>query len=272
MRQGELMRCIVGMVTLLVLGAGAAWADPPIASEAPVLRVAIYDHSEGTARGPKNLQRFLVEPAGFQCTRVKPEEIRAGCLKDFDILIVPGGSGSRQAANLQEEGREQVRQFVREGGGFVGICAGSYLATTNYSWSLGLLNAKVIDSKHWARGTGQVRLTVTGPGKQTLGNDDDQVEVYYGQGPLLGPGDKEEPAPYEPLALYADEIAKKGAPTGVMIGTTAIARGTFGQGRVLCFSPHLEVKDGPNQMVLEGVRWVGGAKQPATTQEVSGAR
>ena len=46
---------------------------------------------------------------------------------------------------------------------------------------------------------------------------------------------------YEPLASYETEIhSKGGAQPGVMKGTTAAARGTFGSGRVFCFSPHPE--------------------------------
>src|SRR5690606_30709410 len=98
----------------------------------PPIRVAIYDHSETIAKGPKNLMRFLTPEVGFECTRVTPEEIRNGVLKDYDVLIMPGGSASLQSKNLEEKGREVIREFVRNGGGYVGICAGSYLATTHY--------------------------------------------------------------------------------------------------------------------------------------------
>lgn len=221
-----------------------------------VVRVAIYDHSDGSAKAPPALQRFLTGENGFRCVRVRPADIAEGCLKDFDVVIVPGGSGSKQAEMLKPEGREAIRRFVERGGGYVGICAGSYLATNDYTWSLGLLNAKVIDRQHWARGTGTVTLTFTDQGRSALQFPSDKVDVYYGQGPLLAPGDKTEPKPFESLATYATEIAKKGAPSGVMAGTTAIARGAFGSGRVICFSPHPEVKDGPNQLIVAGVRWV----------------
>jgi hypothetical protein len=179
-------------------------------------------------------------------------------LKDFDVLIIPGGSGSKQAEKLEPVGREKIVEFVRKGHGYVGICAGSYLATNDYTWSLGLLNAKVIDRAHWARGTGPVKVTLTPVGKAALGEKADDLDVYYGQGPLLAPGGKPEPAAYEPLATFATEIAKNGAAKGVMPGTTAIARGTFGVGRVICFSPHPEVSGGPNHLIAAGVKWAGG--------------
>jgi glutamine amidotransferase-like uncharacterized protein len=256
---------------------GVAWAageegrdvEPPAAAMPPegVIRVAIYDHSDGTAKAPGRLKSFLTAENGFACTRVRPEDIREGCLADFDVLIMPGGSGSRQAANLTVQGREEIQRFVREGGGYVGICAGAYLATSFYDWSLHLINARVIDREHWARGTGMCRLSLTPAGRAALGHDREEVSVYYGQGPLLGPDDKSELPAYESLATYATEIAKKGAPTGVMIGTTAIARAHYGEGRVICFSPHPESSGGPNHLVLEGVRWAGARTVTATAAE-----
>jgi glutamine amidotransferase-like uncharacterized protein len=252
-----------GLATMPLLRADtpSAPATPADLPAAP-LRVAIYDHSDATATAPPNLMKFLTEPNGFKCKKIKPEDVRDDCLKDFDVLIMPGGSGSQQAQKLEPAGREKIVKFVRDGHGYVGICAGSYLATTDYEWSLGLLNAKVVDRAHWARGTGPVKLAFTPNGKTALGQKDDQTEVYYGQGPLLSPGNKAEPAAYEPLATYATEIAKKGAPMGVMPGTTAIARGTFGKGRVICFSPHPEKNGGPNYLISAGVKWAGGVAAP----------
>ncbi|HEY1375833.1 MAG TPA: BPL-N domain-containing protein [Gemmataceae bacterium] len=256
MRRREfLILTLLTGVSLVVMP--ALRADPP-ATPAP-LRVAIYDHSDGSAKAPPALMKLLTEPAGFKCRRVSPADVRGDGLTGCDVLIVPGGSGSQQAVKLEPAGREKIVAFVRGGGGYVGICAGSYLATTDYPWSLGILNAKVLDRAHWARGTGRVTLTFTSAGKAALGHPADEAEVYYGQGPLLAPGGKAEPAAYEPLATYASEIAKNGAPTGVMVGTAAIARGTFGKGRVICFSPHPEVNGGPNHLIAAGVRWAGAA-------------
>lgn len=236
--------------------------------------VAVFDLSNGAGNGPKALTRILNEQAGFKTYRITPEEIRDGRLKSFDVLIMPGGSGSKQAEKLGEEGREIVKQFVRDGGGYMGICAGSYLASSDYTWSLHLLNAKVFDRAHWARGTGQVKLSLSPTARDLLKHDEENVEVYYGQGPLLIPDDKADLPAFETLASYESEIAKKGAPSGVMIGTTAIARAPYGEGRVICFSPHCEVTGGPNHMISAAVLWAckqEGRELPTPTPEVEAA-
>ncbi|GAA4421478.1 BPL-N domain-containing protein [Bremerella cremea] len=246
---------------LTLLAALPAMAETNSGGASPSLvRVAIYDHSGGSAAGPKNLQTFLVPKNGFESKVVTPQQIRDGVLDEFDVLIMPGGSGSAQAKNLEDEGREIIRKYVDNGGGYVGICAGSYLASSHYSWSLGLINAKVWDRSHWARGTGTVSLELSSTGSDLLKSDKDSVPCYYGQGPLLVPNNDPSLPGYEVLATYGTEIAEKGAPEGAMTGTHAIVRSMFGAGRVICYSPHPEKTGGPNSIMAEGVRWAGTGK------------
>lgn len=186
---------------------------------------------------------------------ITPDEIRAGQLANCRVLIQPGGSGSAQGKALGSEGREQVRAFVRRGGGYVGVCAGAYLATCDYGWSLNILGAKVIDRKHWNRGFGTVEIGLSRQGHDLLDVDQDRISIYYHQGPLLAPAENAAIDDYDDLARFETEIAENGAPMGVMPGCTAIAAGTFEQGRVLCFSPHPERTKGQEALLLRGVLW-----------------
>ncbi|MFM7207047.1 MAG: BPL-N domain-containing protein [Planctomycetaceae bacterium] len=228
------------------------------------VRVAICDDAEQVSKGPRNLLRILSTEAGFESRRITSAEIRQGVLDGFDVLIMPGGSGSKQAERLQESGREAVRDFVRAGGGYVGICAGSYLASSHYEWSLGLINARVWDRAHWDRGGGEVCLRMTDPGAELLGSSG-TVPVHYNQGPLLVPDDEAHLPGYQVLASFETEVATKGAQPGSMAGTHAIVRSLYGAGRVICYSPHPEVTGGPNDLIASGVRWAGeGRGSPVT--------
>lgn len=237
------------------LGGGIASAAPPPTSR----QVAIYDDSAGQGTGAVNLLRILTPEAGFSARRITSPEIRAGGLDGCDVLIVPGGSGSKQAERLEESGRDRIREFVRSGGGYVGICAGSYLASSHYAWSLGLINARVWDRSHWARGGGEVSIRMTDAGWQLLGRGG-SVPVRYNQGPLLVPDDETDLPGYEVLATFETEVADKGAQPGSMTGTHAIIRSMFGRGRVICYSPHPEVSGGPNGLIEAGVRWAGAGR------------
>ena len=216
------------------------------------VHVGVYS-DVGAGASANNLMRVLRDIPGVYVRPVTAAEIRNGVLGQLDALIHPGGSGGKQGRQLGEAGRKVVQQYVADGGGYIGICAGAYLASADYSWSLDLLNAKVLDRQHWARGTGIVDVRFTEDGKRFFRASDSSVRIFYGQGPLLARANRSELPDYTVLATYDSEIAKNGAPSGVMPGTTAIARSMYGKGHVVCFSPHPELTDGLDSMVRQAL-------------------
>ena len=251
-------------------------AFPVMAADtsAPPIRVAVYQ-GPGTGSSITNLLQALgadKEDSNLVVSRLDPQSIRDGQLSRFDVLIHPGGSGGKQGRALETQGRRAVKDFVRQGGGFIGICAGGYLATDDYSWSLGLIEARVIDRKHWARGTGTVEVALSPAAQEFFGSQAEQVRIYYGQGPLLARREWDNPlAPeYESLGIYRTGIAKKGAPEGIMPGTSAIVRTHFEKGRVFVFSPHPEKTEGLGHMVERAVVWA--AKRDAAPAGTSGKK
>lgn len=232
------------------------------------IRLAVFDDL-GSPRSSLDFQCFFMpDDPEFTLTLVSAKEIAAGRLGDFDVLIQGGGRPGTQAQKLGSEGLQAIRDFVMHGGGYVGICAGARLATSDREEFLNILNACVVDGKHWARGTGFVRMNLTPAGKEQLNETRDTVRVWYHQGALLAPGNHPELPAYTELATYATEIAKKGAPRGVMIGTTAIASSSYGKGRVLAISPHPEQTRGCERFVRAGLRWCAGRSDAVADQEV----
>ena len=133
-----------------------------------------------------------------------------------------------------------------------------------------MLDAKVLDRKHWNRGNGDVQIRLSPAGRELLDVPNDSVKIVYWQGPLLAPAGNDEIPDFEPLATYETEIAKNGAPPGVMVGTVAAARGTFGDGRVLCFSPHPEKTEGLDKFITRAVRWVAETETSTATPAAVG--
>jgi glutamine amidotransferase-like uncharacterized protein len=234
--------------------------------EPRAIRVAIFADSGVTPADPAQVKSCLPKNE-FNVSTITTKEIRDDKLADVDVLIHPGGSGSGQAKALGDDGRERVRRFVRAGGGFVGICAGAYLASAEYPWALKLLDARVVDDEHWARGVGNVKLLLPSEGRTALGADESFTTIHYENGPLLGPANRKDIPDFESLATYATEIRENDAPKGVMKGTTAIARGHFGKGRVVCFSPHPEKTRGREAYVSQMVRWAAAREYPTTTDD-----
>jgi hypothetical protein len=223
------------------------------------IRIAVFQ-GEGVGSSCESLISALNDHAKgrFRVFRLTAEDIQDGKLSDVDVLVHPGGSGSKQGKALGEKGRNAVRQYVRSGGGYLGVCAGAYLATNDYEWSLNLIDAKVVDKKHWARGTGKVSLRLSPQGSELMRHDSRELAIHYGQGPLLARREWDDPEvpDYESLAIFSTEIAEKGAPSGVMVGTSAVVRGQFGTGRVFCFSPHPELTEGLHHLIPIAVEWL----------------
>lgn len=248
--------CLFALAALLSLRPLQGADDASVQAAKPI-RVAVFDDA-GVSDKVAGLIALLNTYSELRVTKVDGNDIRGGTLKGFDVVLLPGGSGSGEAKSLEESGRKEIRSFVQRGGGYLGICAGAYLASADYDWSLHILDAKVLDRAHWARGTGDVEVSLTAAGQKLLGANSDRETILYWQGPLLAPAGKPEIADYETLGTFATEVAKNGAPQGVMIGTTAIARGNFGAGRVFCFSPHPERTEAVQGQVLKAIQWAAG--------------
>jgi hypothetical protein len=229
-------------------------------------KIALYDG--GGAGGETQGRLFESQLPGCRVERVGPDDIRSGCLSSFDAVIFPGGSGSGQAKAIGTDGREVVRQYVEDGGGYIGVCGGAYLALDNYSWSLHLLPMDSFDTSHWRRGQASLEIELTGAGQDMFEDQDDSsLEIEFHQGPLMRPsseqGDRADP---EVLAWFRSGVGKNGADPATMVDTPAIVRGEFGEGRVLLFSPHPEKTKGLEEWLRCAIDWMEDpAVEPETT-------
>jgi putative intracellular protease/amidase len=242
---------------LLLSSSFLAFCLTAFADDTRPIRVALFDDEGAFGKGVPNVTKQLSAAKEVTLTVLKGPEFAAGVLKDYDVVIFTGGSGSKQAATLGDAGRKQVRDFVEKGGGYIGICGGAYLACAGFSWGLGVLDAKTVSSK-WRRGKGPVQIEVTPAGQQVTGTPAKQTEIRYANGPIIQPAGLAEVPDYEPLALFRSELAENDTPKGVMVDSPAWASGTFGKGRVLISSPHPEQTEGMEGWIVRAVRWAAG--------------
>ncbi len=234
------------------------------------LKIAVYDAGGVGVSGPRNLDNVFAYKKVI-LRRVGAVDIKAGILNQFDLVIFPGGSGSKQAAALEVEGREVVKKFINQGGGYVGICAGAYLAASNYQWSLGISNHRTfcesIDlpgigrKSMWYRGaSAPVKMELTEEGRRILGNVKGVFDVRYHNGPIMSDMGKEGVEPFRSLATFRSEVSRYKPQEGTMVNTPAIIVGEFGKGRVLCISPHPESTAELYGLVRNAVLWVAKKK------------
>lgn len=218
------------------------------------VHVALYAGSGAGGKGPGNLLKLFTEAPRHRILPIGPAEIAAGALKDFDVVIFPGGTGSGQARALGKDGRKRVRAFVEAGGGYVGICAGAYLAMRGFSWGVGVLDAKTVSPK-WRRGAGTVKAELTPAGREVLGTRTGPFAYRYANGPIFRSGGAKDIPDYTAWALFRTEVAKNDSPKGVMVNSPAICGAPFGRGRVVISSGHPEQTPGLGTMVLRAVDW-----------------
>jgi putative intracellular protease/amidase len=233
---------------LLILGLGAA--------EVPVIKVAVYEDKGATGKGIPCVTEIMSRTHDIKLTRLKGADIAAGGLRGYDLVMFTGGSGSAEAAGLGEKGREEVRDFVRNGGGYVGICAGAYLACSGFEWGVGILNAKTVSSK-WRRGQGEVKIE-----GEAFGQKLTERGVRYANGPIIKADVRKDLPAFETLVSFRTELAENDTPVGVMVNAPAMVRSSCGLGRVFTSSPHPEQTAGLEDLVVQAVRWTARTKGP----------
>lgn len=221
------------------------------------LKVLIYSGPGAPQSGVDHVLAVL-KPFPQVSVTVAPAESFATLKRSScDVVVFPGGSGSGQSKGLGEAGLKNVREFVRGGGGYVGICAGAYLACSNFSWGLSILNAGTVSSK-WRRGQAMLNLETTEDAASVIGEVKGTFKVRYNNGPILKPWTRTDIPAYTTLAFFRSEVAKYDSPKGVQVNSPAQAIANFGQGRVFVSSPHPENTPGLEYLIPRAVFWSAG--------------
>ena len=82
----------------------------------------------------------------------------------------------------------------------------------------------------------------------------EKLSIRYVNGPILVPDQADAIPDFEVLAWFRSELAENDSPPGLMIDSPAIVAGAFGQGRVICFSPHPEQSPSCEGFVWEAIQ------------------
>lgn len=237
--------------------------------EADVLNIALFDGAGTGANGIKNLGNLFSDDqvdTSYELHQLGPHDFNAETLKPFDLVIFPGGSGSAQAKALSESGRRAVVEFVDQGGGYVGICAGAYLCSAHYSWSLHIINTSVFTGAREIEGVGRKQMWFRGPakkldvsfseiGKEMIEECPTQAQITYHNGPIVSPANKEELPPYQVVATFTSETWRWEPQKGTQLNTPAIVAAPFGEGRVVSISPHPESSPSLGTIVQSLAEW-----------------
>ena len=185
-------------------------------------------------------------------------DIAAGVLDSLDAIVVPGGGGTRQYQNLGAENIRRIKEFVLNGGGAVGICAGAYLFSNTPEYScLALNGAQAIDLEHDNRGHGIAAFSLTDEGKKIFGeyaNDDTLFCMYY-EGPVFVPAPDDTIQFVEFATMLSDVHEEGDAPADMTNNRPFFIGNRYGKGKVFSCIAHPEATPGKMWMIARMVRW-----------------
>lgn len=257
------------MATILpiILAAGAAvlflgkkkksTRKTSIPSRSGPIRIGLFKASGAHPKAVSTASDFLSKLDEVAFRTFTPNDVMNGVLDQLDVVFFTGGSGSRQGESLGEAGREKVRRFVHDGGGYIGICAGSYLAMQGKDefHKLRILDGANKTGDSWKRGIKDVLVQADTRGGPIA------FRMHYENGPLFSPAGVEELQDYIPLGIYLEETwsTPNNTHEGEMVGTPVITASRFGEGRVLLFGPNPMLGKGDAvqlQMFVDAINWV----------------
>lgn len=207
--------------------------------------------------------------SGIDAVPVSAAEIMNGALNDLDVLVFPGGSGSKQYNNLGMQAADLVKEFAgKKNKGVVGICAGGYiLASTPDYASLKMIPAKSI-REHYNRGRGLMSFRLTDKGAKIFPELDGRTLsfVQYYDGPIYNIADSSN---FDVLAQIESDIAThKSDPRGLTPGKPAFATSVYGDGRIFISVGHPESTRGMRWMVPRMTRWTANAPLISYSKQV----
>ena len=189
---------------------------------------------------------------------ITTSDIAAGVLDSLDAIVVPGGGGTRQYQNLGAENIRRIKEFVLNGGGAVGICAGAYLFSNTPEYScLALNGAQAIDLEHDNRGHGIAAFALTNEGKKVFGEyaEDDTLYCMYYEGPVFVPAPDDSIQFVEFATMLSDVHEEGDAPADMTNNRPFFIGNRYGKGKVFSCIAHPEATPGKMWMIARMVRW-----------------
>ncbi len=195
---------------------------------------------------------------GINGKEISPAEICSDEISNFDVIIFPGGSGSKELNSLGKKGKKAIQNFVKDGKGLVGICAGAYMTMSTDGYpSLKLSNMKQLDRAHYNRGRGLVEFALTEKGANVFPElKDKKAFLQYYDGPVMQLKDSSVKTNTE-FAKYVTDITPDNfAPSGIAPGNTFIYTEEVGKGKIIAVAGHPESTPGMRWMVPRMARFV----------------
>ena len=138
---------------------------------------------------------------------------------DAQHVLFPGGRAGAMYNTIGLENSARIIDWVNNGGSYIGVCAGAYLAVNHLK-----LSPMSIPDRAFQRGLHDVDIQM----------GEEHLTVNYNDGPIF-----EDYSEVEVWSTFKSNYIAEGGYLP-MIDSPAITQNSYGKGIVTLFSPHLE--------------------------------
>jgi len=205
--------------------------------------------------------------------------LRSRGLKDLDVLAVSGGDTFAVAEALGEEGARRIEAFVRQGGLYIGSCAGAYLPLRSSKTPLNLFNYVNVKITNLAKTLPEptrmaykfctaygcdfvfhpVReeVILRSNGVSPFGGSHGIAAPMYGGPSMTATQEVEVLAYYENFTDKTLFLVDETVARDTMIDRAAVVRSRMGEGTFVLFGPHFEHPHYPeaNRLMADIIFW-----------------
>lgn len=219
------------------------------------LKVSIYVGEGAKGIGCVEWCRLVNECPQMRMKLVDGKDVAAGALEGEDVVVMPGGDSKGEFTSLTEEGVKKFKEFILNGGGYVGTCAGCSILLNEEDRRLKIVPYKRLGSTKLLNGD----FKITKAGAEALGIAEEPRRIRYSGGPIIKKTDTEVPnAKFEVFGTYAFEASTNGRANPEMYGAPGILGGTYGKGKVFTTVAHPEYFEDTLDIVEGAFKFVTG--------------
>lgn len=98
-----------------------------------IATIAIYSDQgvwEESVKAAKKMFQWM----DYEVKLINSDYINKKGLNNFKTLCIPGGDMYQYAQDISSKGKDHIRNFISNGGGYIGICGGAYFASEKVIW------------------------------------------------------------------------------------------------------------------------------------------
>ena len=225
-------------------------------------RIAVFVGNGARSIGAYRWVEIATTAENVEATPVDGAAIRAGALDDADLLIMPGGNSRIISKDLGAEGHKRIKNFLLQGGGYVGTCAGCCLLMQSDKSHTNMMNI-IPYSFGVCGGKAEISINFNDKALSLAGIKKGATKIKYSEGPVPRPAKTADTnVTVEVVARYAGNINSMGAgKRKSFAGHPAAFAGRYGKGRFFVFTVHPEVDVDDHYLVRGALRYVTGGRE-----------